>query len=133
MRHTIRDCMGQALRHLPRHPEYELHGYIHYSFIIQAGRILSMGINRRAEPEEWFGYPDNSSMHSEYVAWTKAKSMINANISFQVVNFRLNRQGEMRNSKPCGCCMQFLKNLGCDKVWFTTAHGAIVKMNFKEI
>lgn len=96
----------------------------HYAFIIQKNKIVDWGVNvSKAEPLTQFGYPQRSGIHAETNAYRKAKGILDQDAPFEVVNIRLNRRGDLKLSKPCSCCYNFLKELGCSFVWFSTDVG----------
>ena len=95
----------------------------HFSFIIQKNKLLEWGTNRsKITPLTHLGYPKTSGLHAEVNAYKKAKGIIKEG-SFEVINIRLNKTGELRLSKPCRCCHDFLKALGCTNVVFSTDVG----------
>lgn len=120
----ILDCLrvarGQVFN--KNHPEYG--NYLHWTFIVQDGKVLGFGRNRPGRPYyDNFGYTALSKIHSEMDCWRKVKGLINSNKSFKCINIRLNKQGELRLSKPCACCVSFLDFVGCHSVIFSTEAG----------
>jgi hypothetical protein len=127
----LRDAFKIAVDYIPKHPEYKC--YMHYSFIIQSGKIIEWDTNsncmkfaplyamyasRVADLNN--GIP---KCHSEPAAYQKAKGLLVRNKSFDLVNIRVNKKGLPRCAAPCVCCMQFLSSLNCRKIWFTTDVG----------
>jgi len=95
----------------------------HFSFIVQKNKVVEWGINvSRVPPLIHLGYSKTSGWHSEVNAYRKARGIIKDG-SFEVINIRLNKAGELRLSKPCICCHAFLKALGCSNVVFSTNVG----------
>ena len=43
--------------------------------------------------------------------------------SLSIVIIRLNKRGEIRNSKPCAKCSKILDSLGINKVYWSTDDG----------
>ena len=123
----LRDCIRIAKeKNRPDvHPEWG--NFHHYSFIIQNNKIIEMGTNRDIHigAMRHLGYSDTSKIHSEVDAYNKAKGHpdFDKNSSFEVVNIRLNRTNEIRLSKPCSCCFNFLNSLGAKSCHFTTEVG----------
>lgn len=109
------ECLRMAKQHVPNHPEWD--AFKHYSFIVQRNIIVEWGVNRTAEP--LIGYPHYGKLHSECDAYFKARGLLNDG-PFKVVNLRLNKTKDLRMSRPCACCQNFLKRLGCTEVWFST-------------
>ena len=96
----------------------------HFSFIIQRNKIIEWGTNiSKANPLTLFGYSNRSGIHSETNAYAKAKGILDKFVSFEAVNIRLNKSGELKLSKPCPCCYSFLESFGCHAVWFSTEAG----------
>ena len=119
----ITACLSVAKKHnTPElHPQWN--NYSHFSFFVQDSKILAWGTNKIGPPLVLLGYKSTSKIHSEIMAFRKAKSKLEYKKSFEIVNIRLNRNNELRMSKPCPCCMRFLKELGCSSVTFSTDEG----------
>jgi tRNA(Arg) A34 adenosine deaminase TadA len=123
----LRECLRMARdKNRPEvHPEWG--NFLHYSVIVQNNKIIEMGFNRSIHKGalRHLGYSDESKIHSEVDAYNKAKGHpdFDFNDPFEVVNMRLNRQGDMRMSKPCSCCHNFLNTLGAKGCYFTTDVG----------
>lgn len=115
------ECLKIALRKLHKHPRKE--SYKHYTFIVQDNQIVGYGTNKPAEAPEGLGYADYQFIHSEYDAFKKLKGIIQRDRDFDAVNIRLNKLGQMRNSLPCPCCMNFLKSFRCKRIYFSTSVG----------
>jgi len=62
-------------------------------------------------------------IHSEIAAYRKAKGILTKNEPFEIVNIRLNKNKELRLSKPCICCFEIMKELGCSKFYFSSNAG----------
>lgn len=116
----LNDSLRRAQQSLQKHPQFD--HYLHWSFIVQSNQIVEWGMNREAEPPKHWGYRPNSKLHSEYCAYKKARGLL-SNGPFQLINIRLNRQGEMKLSRPCRTCQQWLTALGCNKLVWTTPQG----------
>lgn len=93
----------------------------HFTFIIQENKVIGYGMNRKGDPSKMFGYPDYANIHSESDAFRRCR--VDIKKDFSVVNVRLNRFGDFRNSKPCECCYGFLDSLGVKEIYFTTDIG----------
>jgi hypothetical protein len=104
----------------------------HFSFVVQCGKIVEMGVNKNFDPYIRFGYPDYAKIHSECDAFRKARGIMDFSKRWDMVNVNLSRKGEMKISKPCPCCTNFLKIMGCTSVVFTTSAGAFAYMNLKD-
>lgn len=121
MKRTIlRECIRRA-REINEHRSLT---FRHYSFVIQNNAIVEMGQNvSRASPLIQFGYPETSGIHAEANAYRKAKGLLDHNKPWEMVNIRLNRTGNLKLSKPCQCCYNFLQINGCRFVYFSTDAG----------
>jgi len=117
-KNLIKECLIFSRDHLARNGRHN--HFIHYSFIIQFNQVIEWGINKKTEPLKKFGYADHMMLHSENTAYKKAKGLLDKTEPFEVLNIRLNSNGDLKISKPCQCCVSFLKHLGCSKVWYST-------------
>lgn len=94
----------------------------HISIVIYKKQIISIGQNIfKTHPDTFkLGYrtPD---MHSELDAFRKIpKNYLDKKLI--LLNFRFNRFGEFRNSKPCCVCEKWCQNL-FHKIYYTTDGG----------
>lgn len=123
----MRDCLRMAKEKNRPETHAEWRNFLHYSFIVQNNKIIEMGMNRSIHKGgvRHLGYSDESKLHSEVDAYFKAKGhpSFSKDESFEIINIRLNRQNEMRTSKPCSCCYNFLSGLGAKNCYFTTDVG----------
>jgi hypothetical protein len=120
----IKQCLhlARAKNNPESHPEYN--NFHHFSFIVQNNKILEMGFNRKGPPLEGFGYSKEfGKIHSENDVYRKTKGIIDHSKPFDIVNIRLNKRGQLRLSKPCSCCANFLRVVGCRHVYFSTNDG----------
>lgn len=118
-------ALNVAVTNIPRHPEY--HHYLHYTFIVQGNKILEWGTNNSLEPKKHFGYHERiqhsaPKSHSELTAYKKARGLLGTK-PFELINIRLTRSGLVRLSKPCVCCHQILRELGCTKFYYSYESG----------
>lgn len=88
--------------------------------VFKGKRILSRGHNtyqksaKKLHPK-FTRWPN--SVHAEVDAILKARRNLKG-ASILVV--RINKAGELRNSKPCAHCMLYLKHVGIKKVYYST-------------
>jgi hypothetical protein len=109
----------------------EFNNFIHFSFIVQSNKIIEIGKNNKKIPKLHFGYHRrlqndpffHPKTHSELHVWMKSKGILNKNKSFEMINIRLNKKGFVRLSKPCTCCYNLLKELGCKAVYYSSEIG----------
>jgi len=113
-----------AQEKLPLHPQLEC--YPHYTFLIQGNQLVEWATNTSQDPPVHYGYkrkcadPDyRPKVHSEIAAYRKAKGILKKNQGFEVINIRLNRSRQVRLSRPCVCCFEILKDLGCRRFYYS--------------
>lgn len=129
MKKSIFDtCSNTAISKLYKHPE--LGNFMHYSFIVQNNKIIEWGTNRRVCPAKHFGYNKKCTdvdfvpkRHSELDVYFKARGLLNKTKPFEIINIRLNKKGQLKLSKPCSCCYELLKALGCKNFYYSSAVG----------
>lgn len=94
----------------------------HVSFILRKGELVSFGVNKmKTHPlAKKYGYRYNE-IHSELDALLKYKGPRDKLV---LVNFRFNRYGEMRMSKPCAKCMPWCVAV-FDKIIYSTVDGMV--------
>lgn len=115
-------ALNIAKRELNTHPEY--HNYCHWSFVVVKNQIIEWATNHKGIPPIYFGYNKRLSegnfakTHSELAAYKRAKGILGKN-NFGIINIRLNRKGDIRNSSPCICCSSFLKEVGCSEIYYS--------------
>ena len=93
----------------------------HVSIIVSKGEIVSVGTNQfKTHPiAKSIGYRYDE-MHSELNALLKTNQRKNLHL----YNFRFNRFGEMRISRPCCLCMPWCKAL-FKSIHYTTPDGIV--------
>ena len=94
----------------------------HVSIIIRKNEIVSMGTNVfRTHPQaKKYGYRFDE-VHSELDAFLRYKGPRD---NLKLYNFRFNRFGDMRMSKPCCKCLPWCEAI-FDDIWYTTNNGLI--------
>ena len=98
----------------------------HVSIIIRKNEIVAMGTNNfRTHPQaKKYGYFFDE-VHSELDALLRYKGQRD---NLKLVNYRFNRFGNMRMSKPCCKCLPWCVAL-FDNIWYSTNTGMV---NLKE-
>lgn len=116
------------------HPEIE--HFLHYTFVIQNNQIVDWTTNSKRPLPIHYGYSKDKDhffrpkAHSEIEAYRKARGLLTKAEPFCVVNIRINKHGQLRNSKPCPCCQELLLQLGCHCCYYTNNKGfALWKKN----
>jgi len=120
----IHTALSIAIQKLNLHPEIDK--FIHYTFVVQDNKIIEWGRNNKGMPAIHYGYHDRicdpnygPKTHSEIDAYKKAKGLLNKSKKFEIINVRLNRNGDLRESKPCQCCYNIMRDLGCNKFYYS--------------
>jgi len=92
----------------------------HVSIIVRKNELVSVGTNMvRTHPQaKKLGYRF-SELHSELDALLRYKGPKDG---LKLFNFRFNRFGDMRKSKPCSLCLPWCLGLFED-IWYTTDDG----------
>lgn len=126
-RKLLNECLETArrLNNPDKHPDWGC--YHHFSFIIQDNKIIGFGMNRKGEPIKRLGYAEWGKIHSEFDVYHQVKGIMKDG-NFTVINFRLSKRGELRDSTPCNCCHKFLKSMGCNEIWFSTSNEHMARM-----
>ena len=94
----------------------------HVSIIVRKNEIVSVGTNNfRTHPQaKEHGYLFDE-VHSELDALLRYKGPKD---HLKLFNFRYNRFGDMRMSKPCCICLPWCDAL-FNQIWYTTNEGII--------
>jgi hypothetical protein len=86
-----------------------------------------MGMNNNKKPPVHYGYRREKGhvpkFHSEIDAYIRTRGIMDKNEGFEILNFRLNRHGEVRNCKPCERCVDLMFAFGCKKIYFLNPDG----------
>lgn len=100
--------------------------YHHFAFVIQGNEIVEWAYNRHGDSPIVYGF---GQVHAEYALIRKSKGVVDRRKPIDMVVLRLNKLGELRNSKPCGACMMYIKLIRCRKIWFSTNDGTFQSVN----
>lgn len=121
-------CLKIAHDLFDEHPshKHERNKFFHYSFIVINNDVIGYGLNQPtpANFPKLASYPYGTWVHSEVDAFFKHKRKLRDE-KFSVINIRLNSFGELRNSKPCECCNNFLRAVGANEVYYSTEQGFV--------
>ena len=100
----------------------------HTSLIVRKGTVVSIGTNEnRTHPlAKKYGYRYDE-VHSELDALLRYRGPKN---NLVLVNYRMNRFGDMRMSKPCSKCMAWCAAI-FDKIYYTTSKGLVQMENYE--
>lgn len=94
----------------------------HISLILYKRKIVAVGQNIfKTHPDSFrLGYR-TADMHSELDAWRKVPKNLRGE-KLILLNFRFNRFGEFRNSKPCPICAKWCSE-AFHKIYYTYDDG----------
>jgi len=102
---------------------YPYHGCV----IFKGSKIISIGNNQirycnklNIKYKKWI-----NSLHAEQKAIIFSKKDVKR-CSLLVI--RINREGELKYSKPCVVCRQFINDMGISKVFYSNKNGEIVQL-----
>jgi tRNA(Arg) A34 adenosine deaminase TadA len=123
-RKDLNRCLDITAREYSRH---KAESFRHWAFIFQDNELKDWGRNT-PQSSDWirrFGYnpTDRHWFHAEVMAVRKCRGLLDFRRPWTCVNIRLDNDGKPRLSCPCPLCFNFIKSLGCNKVWFTTQTG----------
>lgn len=126
----IDKSIGIALDVLPKVYDHTRNKkFFHFTFVYKKNKLLAIGQNypdkqdnkvvyfaRRYNIKHWLDYPFT---HSELDAVSKLWGRYHIDNTLKFVVLRLNRYGQLRQSKPCRNCQTVLKALDVNKVWWS--------------
>ena len=125
---NFHECVRIAYRDFPNR---STDSWLHWSFILQRGKIIEWGINRQGEPSALYkaGYKTGRhSIHAEAVALSKAMGKMDKRKPWTLVNIRLNALKELTMSAPCPLCTSFIRSCGCHQIFYSDPYGRFVKL-----
>lgn len=128
----LRECIRIAEQKLSNHPQLDY--FPHYSFVIQYNKIIEWGTNMAGVPPIHFGYHERlngegeAKLHSELVAWRRARDLLDNDKHWDMVNIRMSRDKTIRLSKPCSCCAAVMRELGCKKFYYSWEQGFLTSI-----
>lgn len=108
----------------------------HFSFVFDGTRLVSIGTNsRKTHPLNLdFEYVSRKHKKISGVVGTHSelKATLKAGMSkcrgLTLVNTRVNRNGRLDNSRPCRGCMDMIRKLGFNEVFYTDGEGKFRKL-----
>lgn len=92
----------------------------HGAVIVKHGKIIGRGYNKIRHHRFSRYYPYKEACHAESAAIMDSDTDSTGSVMYIA---RINRQGIMRNSMPCGCCRNLLSDMGIKRVVYTTNTG----------
>ena len=120
----LAECLSIARSEIERHPEKD--NFMHWSFVVVGKKIIGYDVNKTfcVKNIRFFGYTNEKRFkaHAELNAILKCHHYI-YHKHFTLVNVRLSKKGELRNSMPCEVCYAFSKKNGAKHIYFTSNFG----------
>ena len=105
------------------------HRCSHIAFLIRCGKIVHIGTNScKSHPETLkYDYKDHQKVgiHAELnVCMKSGKENLK---DYSMVVLRVDRKGNLANSKPCCGCQIVNKQFNIGEVWYSDPKGEVVK------
>ena len=105
------------------------HRCSHIAFLIRCGKIVHIGTNScKSQPETLkYAYKDHQKVgiHAELsVCMKSGKENLK---DYSMVVLRVDRKGNLANSKPCCGCQSVIKQFNIGEVWYSDSKGEVVK------
>lgn len=103
----------------------------HFSFIVLRNTIVAIGTNSytKTHPVALNAYFIYGGIHSEVDAYLKIRWQDINLAKCDLINIRVNRFGEIRMSKPCSKCLDFVRKIGFHRVWYSDSNGIFNKLD----
>lgn len=105
----------------------------HFAFIFKRNKLISIGVNRPRKPDAkalYFGSKFNvqkfkkfNFLHAELDAIQRCWGKVYLDRSYSIVVIRLNKYGQLRNSKPCKNCQTILNAIDIQDIWWSIEEG----------
>lgn len=111
--------VSRALIHKPRSH------FKHFSFIVKGTKILSIGWNDTDTITKVNGRVVHYPLRGRHAEAHAIGELNDLNVCRKatLVNIRLNRSKELRNSKPCPICLELIKAMGFKRVYHSIDDG----------
>ena len=105
------------------------HRCSHIAFLIRRGKIIHIGTNScKSHPETLkYAYKDHQKVgiHAELnVCMKSGKENLK---DYSMVVLRVDRKGNLANSRPCCGCQSVIKQFNIGDVWYSDSKGEVVK------
>ena len=105
------------------------HRCSHIAFLIRCGKIVHIGTNScKSHPETLkYDYKDHQKVgiHAELsVCMKSGKENLK---DYSMVVLRVDRKGNLANSRPCCGCQSVIKQFNIGDVWYSDSKGEVVK------
>ena len=105
------------------------HRCSHMAFLIKCGKIVHIGTNScKSHPKTLeYDYKNHQlvGLHAELSVCMKSDK---ENLrDYKMVVLRVDRNGNLANSKPCCGCQSVIKQFNIGEVWHSDSNGTVVK------
>jgi Cytidine and deoxycytidylate deaminase zinc-binding region len=105
------------------------HRCSHIAFLIRCGKIIHIGTNScKSHPETLkYAYKDHQKVgiHAELsVCMKSGKENLK---DYSMVVLRVDRKGNLANSRPCCGCQSVIKQFNIGDVWYSDSKGEVVE------
>lgn len=98
--------------------------YKHSAGIMIGNKLISFGINKIAKNLK------SKTIHAEVDALISIKNKNIRNLigkfGIDIVVIRVDKKLKLQNSRPCNCCIEYLKTTGIRRVFYTNNFGELV-------
>jgi len=106
------------------------HMHRHGAVLVRGNNVVNVSSNRNAHARfgQRFRRRDkgHATQHAELGCLLGLDRTVTSGSTMYVV--RVNRAGELRNSKPCHMCLSALEHCGVRKVYYTTNDGTLERL-----
>lgn len=100
------------------------HNFKHFSFLFRRNNLAAIGFNKpnKTHPlSNKFGYRFNC-IHSELDVLLNFEKPLKELKNYELLNIRLDRNGDVKLSKPCKFCQQLLKYYKTRRVLYSISN-----------
>jgi Cytidine and deoxycytidylate deaminase zinc-binding region len=105
------------------------HRCSHIAFLVKCGKIVYIGTNScKSHPKTLeFAYRNHQmvGLHAELAVCMKSGKEDLQN--YELIVLRIDRRGNLNNSRPCCGCQSVIKQFNIHNVYYSNSHGLIVK------
>lgn len=105
------------------------HRCSHIAFLVKKNKIVHIGTNScKSNPHTLkYEYEDHQrdGVHAELSVCLKSGKQNLSN--YKMIVLRVDRNGNLTNSKPCSGCQSVIKQFNINNVWHSDSEGKVVK------
>ena len=113
------DFIKQAIAVAHSHSGIGMGKFKHGAILVHRGKFLSAGFNQYKTHPDLAPYTEFPYLHAETHCMFRY-GLDNIPDGAEMFAARVNKLGEVRNSKPCDVCLYFIKESGITLVTYTT-------------